>query len=118
MTSASVFYCAVARQGAILPQRRGGAEKKIKRDLSSPRLCVSAVKTLGFRGRGSFREAAALDGGVEFLEGLEQLLHAPERPGVGAVGQRPVRVRVGLHEQPADTGGDRRAREHRAEFAL
>ena len=42
----------------------------------------------------------------------------PQRPGVGAVGQRRFGARMGFHEHAGDAGRHRRARQHRHELAL
>ena len=46
----------------------------------------------------------ALHQRVDFLERGEQLLHARQRPRVGAVGERLGGIGVGLHEDARDTG--------------
>src|SRR5262245_18449998 len=54
-----------------------------------------------------------LDECVDRDELLEQDNHAFERPGIGTVAKRGGRLRMRLHEQAGDAGGDRRAREYR-----
>src|SRR5690606_14906800 len=49
---------------------------------------------------GSVEETLLLDRAVECRQGGEQRFHPVQGPGIGAVGQRPLGVRVGLHEQP------------------
>src|SRR5690606_31105781 len=45
------------------------------------------------------QESLLLDDGIQLLEGNQQGLHLPQRPGIGPVAERLVRVRMGFHEQ-------------------
>ena len=65
-----------------------------------------------------FGKAALLHRCVELLQRLEQRAHQLQRPGIGPVGQRFLRVRMRFHEHARDAGRHRRARQHRHEFAL
>ena len=63
-------------------------------------------------------EGYLFHGPVELDQRLQQRLHARERPGVRAIGERLFGSRMGLHEQPGDAGRHGGARQHRHEFAL
>src|SRR5690606_20147244 len=63
-------------------------------------------------------EAGALGGLVDGDEGFEEGFHLAQGPGVGAVAQGLVGVRVGFHEDAGDADGHGGAGEHRHEFAL
>src|SRR5688572_23781765 len=79
--------------------------------IEAPELLMHAldlVLEIGFR----------LDEGVDRDELLEQGSHALERPSVGPVAKRSVRVGMSLHEQSGDAGSHCGAREHRHVLAL
>src|SRR6185369_17690338 len=83
--------------------------------IGSPALAPLSYKSSG---EGRFRESAALHQRVDFLQCLEQLAHARERPRVRAVRKRLGGIRVRLHEDAGNAGRDRGTCEHRHEFAL
>src|SRR5258708_2964355 len=74
--------------------------------ISRPR--ISAMRlTARMPSQPRFLEGRLLHRAVELDERGEQRLHAIERPGVRAIGERGLGPGVGLHEHPGDAGADR-----------
>ena len=67
---------------------------------------------------GGFGEARFFHDRVELHQRRQQFAHAIERPRVRPVGQRLGGVGMRFHEHAGHARRDRRAREHRNEFAL
>src|SRR5438045_4127030 len=68
--------------------------------------------------RFGFCEADALDRHIERTQYLKQCAHLSQRPRVGTVRERSVRIGMRFHEQSGNTDGDRGARQYRHELAL